>query len=213
MANIDIQRKRSQAWWWVLGLILLALLIWWLAARGGRGELAGGDVGRDVGLGVGAVAGTPGAPVSGVAVDIDPFLAHVRSEGDFTEMGRAHNYTATGIRLLADALDQLARADAAGKGTVTTNLQRLRQSAEALQRDPTSPRHAEMTRQAFTAAADVMSDVQQTRFPALANQVSEVREAATAVSPDRPLLEQREAVRTFFDRAANTLSVMAGRAG
>lgn len=34
MAQINIQRKSSQAMWWILGLIALVLIVWWLFAAG-----------------------------------------------------------------------------------------------------------------------------------------------------------------------------------
>ena len=214
MANIEIQRKQPHAVWWILGLILLTLLLVWLFAGRNREGIVGGALGDDT-LGIAAPPATTPLPGTAVGASADgavaDYLTHVRGEGDFSDMGRAHAYTSTGLRLLASAIEQVARADTTGRASVEARLTTLRERAEALQRDPSSPQHARMTRDAFTAAADAMRELQRVRFPAAAGEVERARSAAEALSASRPLLEQRDAAHAFFQRAGDALQRM--RAG
>ena len=63
--------------------------------------------------------------------------------------------------------------------------------------------------------ADLMAAVQRDRWANasdLENQIADLRSAANAIDTGRPLLDQSEAVKTFFDRAGRVLREMSQRA-
>ena len=111
------------------------------------------------------------------------------------EPGQEHEYTANGLRHLAAAIDsRMMITDTTGART-----NELRQVADAIQRDPTASTHAQSVNRAFTTAATLISELPgQTAGNNLTN-------AANAVDPNRPLLEQTDAVRRFFETARDAL--------
>ena len=111
------------------------------------------------------------------------------------EPGQEHEFTANGLRHLAAAIDRrMMTADTAGARTGD-----LRELADAIQRDPTASTHSQRVREAFTTAATLISELPgQTAGDTLAS-------AADAVDPNRPLLEQTDAVRGFFEAARDAL--------
>ena len=205
MAEIHIERKERSVWPWILGLLALALVVWLLLAqRGGREDAFVTDTAiGDTDPGI-----TPGAARTGA---VGSFIAYVDERRARAEAGLDHEYTAEGLRRLADALEEIARQHQLGAAQVEQRVNTLRERADALQRNPESREHARLAREAFVAVVDVMRDLQQQRFPDAANQVEQVRLAATSVTADRELLQQKEEVQRFFDRAGEVVQHMAAR--
>ena len=211
MTELHIERKERSVWPWVLGiLLLLALLLWFLFGRGDGAADTAGIAAADSTV---AVATTPAAATGDEALppavgELVRFAA-TRPDAGVTQ---AHDYTADGLRRLADALGAVAQGVTVSGVDVEERLGAIRAQADAMQRDPTSTQHALQTREAFLLASGLMRQLQEARFAGLANEVGEVNDAASAVQPDRPLLDQTAEVQRFFDRAANAVREMA-RAG
>ncbi len=101
-----------------------------------------------------------------------------------------------------------------GRWSPSTQFAEFQQKADRIQVDPQSPGHAGQVRDVFTSAAGAISALQEDRWPdasELQNQIAQVQTAAERVDADRPLLDQTSAVKTFFDRAAVVVRVMADR--
>lgn len=115
------------------------------------------------------------------------------------ELPLDHGYTAEGIQKLAAAI--------AVKGDTRLwrdRQRRLRAAAEELGSNPNSLRHADIARDAFALAAEWLIDLQSryasgSHLEAIAR---ELRSAAEAIQRDQPLRTQKQAVDSFFDKAA-----------
>lgn len=105
-----------------------------------------------------------------------------------------HAYTSRGLRLLADALDA-AGPPAASHASVL----RLREAADALAANRRSTRHADIAREAFMLAAQVIDTLGGERDGTL-------DEAAKAIDAARPLRTQAGRVARFFSLAAEALN-------
>jgi hypothetical protein len=149
---------------------------------------------------------TPGAPM-GMLAEVQQFVQFVSEKRPAT--GPQHEYTSTGITRLRAALAELASRTELRDQNVEQKLNLLTQRAEMLRSDPTSLKHADQTRQAFIAAAELMATIQQQRHPALSNQVAQVRQTAEAINAEQKLLDQTGKVETFFQRASDALQAMA----
>ncbi|MGH7719861.1 MAG: hypothetical protein ACREON_13590, partial [Gemmatimonadaceae bacterium] len=154
MTEIKIQQKeRRAAWPWVaLGAILLVLLVWWLARDRSPDELA--TTAADTAGAATAPAGTSTAAGS-LPTAVEVFLQWADDGRADSAMGRDHEYTATGIRHLASALEALAAPNAGAN--VQHELATLRAQADTLQQNPASTRHADYTRRAFVTLGALMS--------------------------------------------------------
>jgi hypothetical protein len=212
MADIDVQRKSgTPVWPWILALVALALLAWLLLGRTDRDRVATPVVTDDT---IPAAEQAPATAPRTAAVD--RYLSWVE-EADSARMGVQHEYTASGLRQLADALESVVRQDTIGQTAVEPRLQDLQQNADRLQQtDWESLQHANYAREGFTSAARLMEALQEHRFtrqPQLGQTVTRVRERAEAVSPGQPLLEQRDAVHGFFQASGDALRQMTGQPG
>jgi hypothetical protein len=218
VADINVERKGPSIWPWIIGLIVLALLIWALAEMlGGRDDATRTAVTDDTVARTTEVApatrdpGMTGA-AAGVPAAVQQFEQWVDRRDPQTDMGLQHEYTRNGLRQLADALESLAQRHGE-RPAVQQSIQTMRQQADRLQQsDAASTQHANMTRDAFTSAADAVGTLQREHHAQLAgadNQVNQVRQAAQAIDTGTPLLQQHERVQTFFDRARDAVRAMA----
>ena len=129
----------------------------------------------------------------------------VRSE----TMNRDHTYSSTGLERLADAIEALAGRD--DSFMVAGYCDSLRAAAARLRSDPYSLQHADDVREAFITASNLLKTLRHRQLPDRAGLAQPVVEAATAIEPDRLLLEQRAEVRQYFERSYELVSTMARR--
>ncbi len=216
MADINVERKSGMGIWpWIIGLIVLALLIWALSQMFGRDDQAAvtdrpvaDTLATDRPVTEEPVASPTGA--AAIPPAVEQFGAWVDRREAQDDMGRQHQFTITGLRQLADALESVAQRHET-RPAVQQSIQTVRQQADQLeQSDPAVARHANMTREAFTSAADAIATLQREHHAGVADaQVNQVREAAQAIDTGTPLLDQRERVQTFFDRARDAIRALA----
>jgi hypothetical protein len=213
MAEIDIQKKqRGPVWPWVLGAVLLLAAVGLLLVFVGQDDptvteprptAAPVDLERP---GV-----DPVRPANGA---VEAYLEFGREPEEVdVDMGRHHEYTQEGLQRAVAALDEVIRADTVGQRPLEERLDRVRDRADRITRDPASPEHANQVREAFTEIADLMEDVRGRRVPdqpPVEERVRATREAAEAIDPGTPLLEQREAVRRFFRESGQALDRLRG---
>ena len=191
--EIDVQHRQRAVWPWVIAaLLILALVLWWLFGM------------RDPDATAVVVEPDPTTPAASAALPtaVETYVRFVEGTRAGDAMGTDHEFTANGIRNLTAAVEALA---ARGGADIQRELTTLRQQADTLEQNPASLRHAEYTRTAFVTLAGLISAMQQARFPTMSGEVASLRDAAERITPDRPLLEQREAVQAFFDQAAGIL--------
>lgn len=207
MAEIHVDKKKNPSFWpWILGLIVLVGLIWVLA------EVFEGDDDieepvvaeevQEVEEPVMEIERTSAAPA------VEEFIRFANENADVEDMALDHEYTSNGIEKLTEALNSLALAEAGNNVNIEAKRQTLMQAANSIEEDPMAGTHANSIRDAFIAAADLMQAVQEQKYPDLANQVSEVKTAAENVDPETLTLNQKDAVKNFFDKAANALEEM-----
>lgn len=212
MAEIQIERKERSAWPWVLlGILLLALVVWWLLGRRQGGddmavtETQSGVADTAPAIGIETAEMAPGA--------VNDFVSYVNDNRARESMAPEHQFTADGIRRLAAALGEIIERDTIRGAALRPQMDVLLARADALQRDEQSTNHARYAHDAFTRAVSLMDDLAQSQYPNVVDAVSESRQAAEAVQPGRLLLEQRDQVQRFFDRAATALRSMAKAQG
>ena len=209
MAEIRVERKEGKGWLWaLLALLALALLAWWYFSRNNNDvALAGADS-----TGVAAAYNVGGTPA--VTTDrggVDSFLAWVANNDTTSAAATSsmtHEYTATGVRQLADAIGSIARGDSLGGSAVEQQVGALNTLADQMQTEPQELKHADLAHAAFAAAAKLIQDVQRRDFPNASAQAGSVTQAAEAVSKTRPLLEQRTEVNRFFASAAEAVRAL-----
>jgi hypothetical protein len=193
---------------WVAISLVLAALATWLRisffADGRNTDDLGANPG---GARTGAVVGDT---VAGAAPAINEYLEFAALPRT-TNANRSHDYTADGVRQLADALSALLQLDAGTDASRRMQIESLRRRADDLQRDPTSLRHADYARDAFSTATSICQWLQERSVPAAADAVSELQAAALDIDPSTQLLQQMPKVERYFDRAATAVRILVTR--
>lgn len=146
-----------------------------------------------------------------IPIPLDKYLSFIRNNPAQEKMDLNHAYTSGGIRRLADAIGAVVDQQDISKIKIKGDLDKLRNYADQLEKDHASTDHADVIREAFVLASDVMDSIEQQISPHLDSGVDKVRRAAGAIDPGKRALEQKTEVETFFDRAGRVLEVMAKR--
>lgn len=213
MAELPIERKEGRNWLplLLLGLLLLAVL-GYCATRGDDDAPATADTTSAVGtagdtaLG-GAATGAAGAGAAGTAAAggaVAEFAQFVAARDTSAETEANHQYTATGTRLLAAALDEVAGAG--NRSAIQAYADSMRSAVDRLQRSAADDRHADDARAAFNAAVSAMESLD--RAQGRTRDVAPMRAIARELSPDRPLVPQLGVVHRFFEAARDALQAM-----
>ena len=204
MAEINVERKRGRNHVPLfLGALVLAFLLWLLSQTQDRDATA--DDSREAV--VNTSPGPSAAAVPKVPEEVDEFVTWVQNSPADPGLGQEHEYTADGIRRLADALSAVA-AQMPDRRAYAERLASLRERADDVRSAAQSRQHARITRDVFTQVAVLMKDIQAARGAESTLVVTQLREAAEAIRPDQELLQQTPAVRQFFERASAALQTM-----
>lgn len=203
MTQLHIERKERTAWPWVLlGLLLVALLLWFVFGRADTDEGAVADRTPPV-----LTDSAPVAAAVAMPAELSEFVRFVDTRSG-AEAGAAHDYTADGLRRLADALGAVATSASVSGVDVDQRLTGIRERADAMQREPTSTQHALQAREAAMLAGGLLQQMQAARAGTVESAPGPVNDAAQAISAERPLLEQVSEVQRFFEQAASALRAL-----
>jgi hypothetical protein len=194
MAEIKIEKERTIWPWVLLGVLLLGLLLYFLVFRN---DNKAEDIAQSMqntanqtttqDNNQGAVAG---------------YISFVNGS---QAMGLDHEFSNGALIRLANAVQ--AKADQAGYN-VQADLDQVKELANEITQDPMATTHANSIRRAAGILSTTMQNMQQAKFPNLNNEAEEVRRAAQGIDPEVLTLEQKEAVKSFFDKSAQLLQRM-----
>ena len=240
VAEIKIQPKQHRGRW--LWLLLLIPIIWFVVHRRSNsqpstgvgtdtttgttaaarapmaaGATAGGTLAAAGGAGAAGTAATPGATASANGDDaVTSFTNFVASGNASNDEDAQHQYTADGIRRLADALDARATSvtgthsgtpaaatstgQSGGSSSVTAQqTSAMRAMADSLTMTAVgSDRHADMARASFDAAVGAMKTLK-------VGNTSTLQSAAHAIDKKKDLLAQKGQITRFFETARDAL--------
>lgn len=190
----------------MLGLVVLVLAIW----IGWDRNLSPDGAVTPVGT-----AGITDDSMSGrrLPVEVAAYQSFVESSGGGAA-GLAHDYASTGVRRLSGALRAVASPESVTNEDLSQRLTEFQQKADRLQTDPQSLGHANIIKEVFVSAVDVMGSMEESRpsgSNALKNRIADLRQSAESIDAGRPLLDQNEQVTQFFNQSAETLEMLANR--
>ncbi len=140
--------------------------------------------------------------------DIDSFSSWAK--GDKGKVALNHQYTHDGLISLANAISALYSANGMTlDADFNSKKQQIIQKANKLQEDPKSTQHADWAREAFVMAADMLESVhQKSSKNTNSNAITQVKEAAKKLDPNKLMTPQAEHIYNFFDKAEAAISSM-----
>jgi len=194
MAEIKIEKK-TPVWPWVIAIILLiAALVYFFGFRNGDDAYAEAKTT--------AAADTTSTPAPSNVGPVNEFIQFVSSG---RTMGLDHEYTNGALLRLTNAISY--KADEIGHD-VTADLDQVREHADNITDDPFETTHANSIRGAAVILTNAMQKMQQSKYPNLESEMDEVKNAANSINPNVLTLDQRDAVKNFFDKSAQLLQGM-----
>ncbi|MFD0975190.1 hypothetical protein [Salinimicrobium gaetbulicola] len=145
---------------------------------------------------------TTGDTIGAAGAGVTGYLTHI---ADSTKMGVDHQYTNMALLKLMDAVQ--AKADEINFD-ISADMAAVKQDASAIKENPTAATHVKKIKDAGTKLANILQKMQQQKFPALNQDIQEMKTAASNIDVSVKTLQQKEQIKKFFNEAADVLKKM-----
>ncbi|TDD96885.1 hypothetical protein [Flavobacterium cellulosilyticum] len=199
MAEIKIEQKKPIWPWLLLGLVIVGLLVYFLVFRD-NGE------NTEVVPEADSITNTNESDLLGVKENNGTVAAYVNFvENSKEKMSLDHEYTNEALLKLIEATD--ATANAVGY-EVHADLEKAREYAKMIEQDSIETTHADNIRKADDILTNVLQNIQKAKYPELTNEVAELKIASESIKPGVLTLEQKDAVKNYFEKASDLLQKM-----
>lgn len=192
MTEIKIQKKKSVAPWLLLLLLLGIIAVAWLYFFRYDNKQIMETADNSALINVHENNST-----------VASYVTFINS--DTNKMSLDHSFTSEALTKLTDAVD--AMATEAGYD-VKVDIAKAKQYADEITKDPLVTTHADKIRSAADVLSTSLQNMQQAKYPGLSAEAADVKSAATSISPETLTLDQRDAVKSFFRKAADLLAKM-----
>ncbi len=193
MTEIKIEKKKP-IWPWILGAVLLigaGVAIWFLLMGDDKNDpLTTKD--ETTWIDTKEDNNTVGAYITFI-------------ESDTNTMGLDHVYTHEALTKLTNAVEAMANEV---DYDVKADIAKAKEYADSITKDRLETTHANKIKSAAKVLSNALLNIQQARYPSLSSEATGVKSAAAAINPDALTLDQRDAVKSFFSKAADLLHKM-----
>jgi hypothetical protein len=134
---------------------------------------------------------------------VEEYVTYINS--DTNTMSLDHTFTSEAITKLTNAVDAMA-ADVGYDAKA--EIEKAKQISDEITKDPMSTIHGDKISSAANVLSTALQNMQRAKYPSLSTEAADVNSAASAISPEVLTLDQRDAVKSFFRKAADLLSKM-----
>ena len=201
MAEIKIEKKK-QAWPWLLaGLVLAGLVIYFLMFRDNDNVNTAGEVSQE--NDISDINETNLLDVKENNSTVAAFVSFV--ENDTSRVNLDQAYTNEAFLKLAAATN--AMAEEIGYDT-SEALNKLNESTSLVANEPFEASNAKNIRNATDVSTTALQNMQLAKYPWLSDEVEELKNASTSINPLARTIEQKDAVKNYFAKAADLLEKM-----
>ncbi len=204
MAEIQIEKKKP-IWPWILaGLLVLLAVLYFLFFTGDDDIL---DIIDDE---VEMVTDNVDDMIDDQAVvfseaSISKIIEYHTFISNDADMGLDHVYSHNALTRLIDATEAVAyNLDV----DVKADLDRARSNAGSITDDPLEVSHANKIKNAANIILQALKKIQMQKFPALTDSSTKLQNAVNAIDTDAQTLEQKAAIKNFFEKAGDLLTNM-----
>ncbi len=134
---------------------------------------------------------------------VNAFVSFIAN--DKNKMTLDHAYTNEALMKLTDATDAMANEIGYNaKGDISE----VKKYALKITNDQFETTHANDIRKSTDIITNVLQNMQQAKYPGLATDITALRSASASINPDVLTLDQKDAVKSFFGKAADLLEEM-----
>jgi hypothetical protein len=185
----------------VAGLVLAALLVYFLGFRDNNYSNTTKEV-TDTNY----VSQVSESDLLGVKENNSTVAAFVNFvENDANRMSLDHAYTNEAFSKLTAATNAMAREIGFD---IQTDIKKIEESSILITREPFETSHARNIRNAADGSTTALQNMQRAKYPGLASEVNELKSASASINPEILTLDQKDAVKNFFAKAADVLKKM-----
>jgi hypothetical protein len=198
MAEIKIEQKKQAGLWLLAGLVIAGLVIYFLMFRDNNKVNA-----TDVVTEKNYTSDTNDGDLLDVKENnstVAAFISFV--ENDTNRVSLNYAYTNEALVKLTAATTAMAEEI---NYDVRTNLDKVKELILVIANEPFESSKAQNIRNATDISTTSLQNMQLAKYPTLANEVEELKNASTAIDPSAITLEQKEVVKDYFARAADLL--------
>lgn len=196
MTEIKIEKKKP-VWPWILALLVVAAVVFFVFFW--DKEPVQDVIQENTETTTATTDQTTTTPNSAVTAYVD-FI-----RGSEQNMELDHEFSNEALTKLIAATESKA-ADL--NYDISANMSQVREHAQHITEDPYETTHANSISQAAVTLGGTLQGMQQQAYPELADQADRVNAAANAIDPNQLTLDQKDAVKTFFNEAAVLLENM-----
>jgi len=192
MTEIKIEKKKPLLAWMLLVVLvgILAVLAYFLVFNDGKDVMKTAET----------------SSLINVNENNSTVAAFVRFvEVGNKEMTLNHAYTNEALLKLTEATNAMADEI---KYDVRADMDKVKEAAKVITIDKFDTSHANSIRDVTNLLTNVLEKMQQAKYPELAKEVAELRNASDSINPDVLTLDQKDNVKTFFSKAADLLKKM-----
>lgn len=190
MTEIKIEKK-TPVWPWILLALGLLFAGWFFFVRNDKaGPLETADKTALIDLRENNIV-------------VNAYVKFINS--DTNTMSLDHTFTSEAITKLSDAVDAMATETGYD---LKADVAKTKQLAYEITEDPMATTHADKIRRAADILGTYLQNIQQAKYPSLSAEATDVKNAASAINPETLTLDQRDAVKSFFRKAADLLDKM-----
>ncbi|MBN1926573.1 MAG: hypothetical protein JW798_12135 [Prolixibacteraceae bacterium] len=126
-------------------------------------------------------------------------------ENDNNKMTLDHAYTNSALKKLVVATEAMAEKNDL---KISADLKKVHEYAEMITKDPLDTSHADSIRKATDILTNALQEIQKANYPELKNETDGLRAASESINPDVLTLNQKVAVKAFFEKAATLFKKM-----
>jgi len=200
MAEIKIEQKKPVWPWLLAGLVIAALVIYFLMFRDNDNNAT------EVVTEESYISDTNETNLLDVKENnstVAAFISFVENDTNRVSLDQA--YTNEALLKLTAATN--AMAEEIGYD-VREDLNKVKESTLLITNEPFESSKAKNIRNSTDGSTTALQNMQLAKYPWLSDEVEELKNASVAINPEVNTLEQKDAVKNFFAKAADLLEKM-----
>lgn len=200
MAEIKIEKKNTPIWPWILGAVaLIAVLIYLFSSGDERNE---GDELTQTSTEE-SYATSDTLKVSRNSTAVLAFVNFIKEDPNKMELD--HDFTNEALLRLTNATN--AVAEQVGYD-IQQDMSELNMHTDKIAADPFDSTHANSIKSAAEILATALQNIQKNAFSGLETEAEAVKNAAQSIQGNMLTLDQKEAVKNYFQQSADLLVKM-----
>jgi hypothetical protein len=199
MAEIKIEQKK-QLWPWVLACLVIAVFLLYFLVFRDNGE------NTEVVIEAESITNTNEIDLLAIKENNGTVAVYVNFiENNKEQMSLDHVYTNEALLTLIEATN--AMANEVGYD-VQADIEKVKEYAKMISSDPFETTHADNIRNADDILTNILQNIQKAKYPSLADEVAALKIASESIKLGVLTLDQKEAVKNYFAKAADLLQKM-----